>query len=133
MPYRSILLIDDDAEDHEIFLSAIALISDELQCITFTNAREALGKLLNKDLDPDVIFLDLNMPIMSGQEFLMEVKKRVETQNIPVIIFSTSSNPSTIKLTKEMGAIDFITKPNRFDALVDILKPLLINTFEKQH
>ncbi len=133
MLYRNILLIDDDAEDHEIFLSALTSISKKLQCVTFTNAREALGKLLNKDLNPDVIFLDLNMPVMSGQEFLTEVKKREETKTIPVIIFSTSSNPSTIKLTKEMGAIDFITKPNRFDALVDILKPIIINTREKQH
>ena len=133
MIYRNILLIDDDEEDHEIFLSAIRSISKELQCITFTNAREALVKLINKDLNPDVIFLDLNMPIMSGQEFLMEVKKKEETQNIPVIIFSTTSNPGTIKLTKEMGAINFITKPDRFDVLVDILKPLFINTREKQH
>ena len=133
MIYRNILLIDDDEEDHEIFLSAIRSISKELQCITFTNAREALVKLINKDLNPDVIFLDLNMPIMSGQEFLMEVKKKEEAQNIPVIIFSTTSNPSTIKLTKEMGAINFITKPDRFDVLVDILKPLFINTREKQH
>lgn len=122
MPYHSILLIDDDVEDHEIFLSAITSISEKLQCIAFTNAREALGKLVNKDLNPDVIFLDLNMPIMSGQEFLVEVKKREETQHIPIIIFSTSSNPSTIKLTKEMGAIDFITKPNRFDDLIHALK-----------
>ena len=133
MIYRNILLIDDDEEDHEIFLSALRSISKELQCITFTNAREALVKLINKDLNPDVIFLDLNMPIMSGQEFLMEVKKKEEAQNIPVIIFSTTSNPGTIKLTKEMGAINFITKPDRFDVLVDILKPLFINTREKQH
>lgn len=125
MPFLKILLIDDDAEDHEIFKAALSQVSETSECSTSTNAREALRMLVNKQLNPDVIFLDLNMPIMSGQDFLREVKMKSETQHIPVIIFSTSSNPATVKLTKEMGAIDFITKPDRFDKLVEILKPII--------
>lgn len=125
MQYRNILLIDDDEEDQEIFKTAVTHVSEELQCVALTNAREALEKLERKELNPDVIFLDLNMPIMSGQEFLAEVKKRNDTQHIPVIIFSTSSNPTTIKMTKDMGAIDYIRKPDRFDTLVNILKPII--------
>jgi CheY-like chemotaxis protein len=125
MVYRNILLIDDDVEDQEIFKIALQNLSDSLEFTAFTNAREALGRLTANTLNPDIIFLDLNMPIMSGQEFLTQVKKLDTTKNIPVIIFSTSSNPSTIQLTKELGAIDFITKPNRFDLLVDILKPII--------
>jgi len=125
MVYQHILLIDDDEEDHEIFKTALSMVSEALKCTSYTNAREALHKLAGKELIPDIIFLDLNMPIMSGQEFLMEIKKADGIQHIPVIIFSTSSNPSTIKLTKEMGAINFITKPDRFDKLVEILKPII--------
>lgn len=127
MAFQKIVLIDDDTEDQEIFKIALSHVSETPECITFTDAREALHKLLRKEVIPDVIFLDLNMPIMTGQEFLIEVKRREETQNIPVIIFSTSSNPSTIKLTKELGATDFITKPDRFDKLVSMLKPLFNN------
>lgn len=125
MTYQKILLIDDDVEDQEIFKAALSRVSDLSECITFTNAQEALDKLIDKELSPDVIFLDLNMPIMTGQEFLLEVKNRIETQHIPIIIFSTSSNPTTIKLTKELGAMDFITKPDRFDTLVNMLRPLI--------
>jgi DNA-binding NtrC family response regulator len=125
MAYKHILLIDDDEEDHEIFKTALNLLPDDFLCTTFTNARKALDKLLAGELKPDVIFLDLNMPIMSGQEFLVEVKKRKDIQHIPVIIFSTSSQQSTIKSTKDLGALDFITKPDRFDKLVDLLKPIL--------
>ena len=125
MTFQKILLIDDDAEDQEIFRTAVGRVSETSECLTFTSAREALDKLLNDNLNPDVIFLDLNMPVMTGQEFLVEVKKREETQNIPVIIFTTSSNQSTIRLAKEMGAIDFITKPDRFDRLVDILRRII--------
>jgi CheY-like chemotaxis protein len=125
MKFRSILHIDDYVEDQEIFGSALEKVSDALKYISFTNAREALSKLINNEFNPDVIFLDLNMPIMSGPEFLREIKSVEHLRAIPVIIFSTTSNPSTIASTKALGAIDFITKPNRFDELVQILKPII--------
>jgi CheY-like chemotaxis protein len=125
MPYQNILLIDDDIEDQEIFNSALGLVSNGLQCTSLTNAKEALRKLNSHELHPDVIFLDLNMPIMSGQEFLAEIKNIDHLRTIPIIIFSTSSHLGTIAATKALGAINFITKPNRFDELVNILKPLM--------
>lgn len=125
MLYRNIVLIDDDVEDQEIFKIALETLSDNLVFTAFTNAKEALSSLTGNTLNPDVIFLDLNMPVMSGQEFLTQIKKMDATKHIPVIIFSTSSNTSTIQLTKELGAIDFITKPSKFDLLVDILKPII--------
>ena len=100
-------------------------VSESPTFTSFTNAYDALQKLDRRELNPDVIFLDLNMPIMTRQEFLMEIKKRDLIKDIPVIIFSTTSNSLTIQLMKEMGAIDFITKPDRFDKLVTILKCIL--------
>src|SRR6187455_804021 len=111
MTFRHILLIDDDVEDQEIFKTALNSFPKELECTIFTNAKEALEKLVSGDLNPDAIFLDLNMPIMSGQEFLVEAKKKKEVAHIPIIIFSTSSQASAIKQARELGAHDFITKP----------------------
>jgi len=123
MAYKHILLIDDDVEDQEIFKAALTIVSADIQCTSFTNAQDALDKLHR--INPDVIFLDLNMPIMSGQEFLTAMKNREHIQHIPVIIFSTSSNTGTIQQTKQLGATDFITKPDRFDKLIDLLKPII--------
>ncbi len=122
MIYSNILLIDDDEDDQEIFISALEKISKVVTFNALCNAKEALEKLENKQINPDVIFLDLNMPIMNGQQFLIEVKKKKDLMQIPIIIFSTSSHLPTIKLVKELGAHDFITKPNRYDDLVNILK-----------
>ena len=125
MPYQNLLLIDDDEEDQEIFITAANTISGNIVCTAFVDATKALEKLSSKEITPDVIFLDLNMPIMNGQQFLVEIKKRKDLQNIPVIIFSTTSQASTIQLTKDLGAHDFITKPGLYTELVTILKPLL--------
>lgn len=125
MGYKYVLHIDDDDEDQEIFLAAVNQLSQEINCHSITNATEALQKLTSKQLNPDVIFLDLNMPVMNGQQFLIEIKKCDDLKNIPVIIFSTSSHTATIQLMKELGAYDFITKPAGYDQLVNLLKPIL--------
>ena len=125
MSYQNLMLIDDDEDDQEIFLAALNEISSSVKCNTFGAAMEALEKLISKQIRPEVIFLDLNMPVMNGQQFLLEIKKIKDLKDIPIIIFSTSSHPGTIELTKELGASNFITKPNNFDGLVNVLKPII--------
>jgi len=126
MPYKNILLIDDDDDDQEIFLAALREISSSVQYNYVNNARKALEKLASGEIIPEVIFLDLNMPMMTGQEFLAHIKKVEKLSEIPVIIFSTSADPSTKQLTKQLGARDYITKPGDFDQLVNILQPFII-------
>lgn len=122
MQYRNILLIDDDIDDQDIFATALEVISSEFIFNAMADASIALEKLEAKELLPDVIFLDLNMPVMTGEQFLSKLKSKEDLNNIPVIIFSTSSHIDTIKRTKQLGACDFITKPNKFDELVAILQ-----------
>jgi CheY-like chemotaxis protein len=125
MKYQTILYIDDDEDDQEIFLSALNMVSPGLNLKSSYNAREALQKLQSKEISPEVIFLDLNMPVMSGQQFLAEIKSSKDLMNIPVILLSTSSQTSTIETMKVLGADGFITKPGNFDQLVQILKSLI--------
>lgn len=125
-PFRNILLIDDDADDQEIFLTALENVASSVSCTAFSNAAEALDQLAAKQVTTDVIFLDLNMPLMNGQQFLKEIKKDEQLRQIPVIIFSTSSHPGTIHETKALGAHDFITKPDKFDDLVSLLRSIVV-------
>jgi len=125
MQYSRVLLIDDDEDDQELFLLAIKEIAASVECITLDNPRSALIQLENRALTADVIFLDLNMPIMTGQQFLSELTKRESLSRIPVIILSTSSNIETINQAKALGAISFITKPSNFKELKTILHGIL--------
>jgi len=125
MNYQNILLIDDDEDDQEIFLTAVGEISGSVNCQVYSDASEALTKLSLKKITPDVIFLDLNMPVMNGLQFLVAIKKNLDLKNIPIIIFSTSVHMATIELTKELGAMDYITKPDKYDTLVEILKTVI--------
>jgi CheY-like chemotaxis protein len=126
MLYSNILLIDDDEDDQEIFVTALKELGSAVVCQAEHSAREALRKLENSQVAADVIFLDLNMPIMNGIQFLKEVKKKESLKDIPVIILTTSSNSETIKETKALGAADFITKPNNFSELKKILQSIIV-------
>jgi CheY-like chemotaxis protein len=124
-PYRNILLIDDDADDQELFLNAIKELTDSVICTLLDNAMSALQKLKTKQIQADLIFLDMNMPLMTGEEFLKELMKNEELKQIPVIVLSTSSQQETIRKTMSLGARDFFTKPAKFSDLKKMLKSII--------
>jgi CheY-like chemotaxis protein len=120
-----LFLVDDDTDDHEIFKSALAKVDEHLELLTATNGMEALNVLSTAETLPDYIFVDLNMPRMGGLQFLKAIKQTDSLRNIPVIVYSTSSNPGDIAKTKELGAVSFITKPSRFADLCSLLQTLI--------
>ncbi len=120
------MLIDDDDDDQEIFVTAVEEVSPAVDCICLSDATGALTKLATREIKPDVIFLDLNMPVMNGREFLRRIKQHTDLVSIPVIIFTTSSDPATKQQMKTLGAHDFITKPSSYDELVSTLTPFII-------
>ncbi len=127
MPPRHILLIDDDEDDQEIFVTALKVVSSSILCTADEDARHALNELIAGNIFPDIIFLDLNMPLMNGQQFLREMRSTETLKKIPVIILSTTCNPVTMHEARNLGANQFMIKPNRFDELSHLLKSVLVD------
>ena len=127
MNTKQIFLIEDDPDDQEIFLAALTEFGNDLDCATAVNGFEGFQKLTTEQVNPAVIFLDLNMPLMNGYEFLEKIKKHDQLKSIPVIILTTSSNPNTVYEVKQLGAWDMITKPGSYTELVGILQATLTN------
>ena len=124
MKYKNILQIDDDYDDCSFFLEAL----EEVSAAAYTaihNPVQALQQLINSEIRPDIIFLDINMPIMNGMELLTEMKKKDPIKDIPVIIFSTSISIDAQKKLQDLGAIDYYIKPNDFSLLKNLLKSLI--------
>ena len=119
------LLIDDDEDDKEIFCIALSEIDPGIRCHTAIDAIEALNLLKDPSFTPDYIFLDLNMPLMSGKECLVEIKKRPHLRDTPVIIFSTSASQKDMQDTHDLGAASFITKPPLISTLTKRLREVL--------
>ncbi|MHC4976197.1 MAG: diguanylate cyclase [Planctomycetota bacterium] len=107
-----ILLIDDDKDVH-MFLK-LRLQAENIELHSAENGIDGIRRA--GELMPDLILLDLNMPIMDGFEVLRELKDDPELFSIPVIFFSGSDSAEDKVLGFDLGAIDFINKP--FDIAV---------------
>jgi len=126
MPFRhkKVLMVDDDADDQLLFANAMQEIDATMHYEIANNGIEALEKL--KTFVPDVIFLDLNMPMMNGMECLAALKKNKMLAQIPVIIFTTTNDKISIATAKEMGATAFFHKPIEFNRLREKLLDLFL-------
>ncbi len=107
------------------FLTALQALSRHTDYTAISSAETALKQLAAGGLVADLIFLDINMPIMSGQQFLHLIKAHDKLKEIPVIILSTSSRTETIREVKRLGAHDFFTKPDKFDDLKNMLDSII--------
>ena len=109
-----LLLVDDDADDRELFLHALSKLSlDSVRCETAVDGPDALKQLASGAVSPDLIFLDLNMPLMNGHQVLQKLKADADTRDIPVVILSTASDTHSIAQARQAGASCFFTKPVR--------------------
>ena len=118
----TILYVDDDQEDLEIFEEAINTISSSIKFLSARSAVDALELLGQQKELPNMIFVDINMPVMSGKEFLKTVKINRQLRNIPVVMYTTSRQQTEKDECKQLGAKDFITKPATFPILIEKLK-----------
>jgi CheY-like chemotaxis protein len=127
-----ILLIDDDIDDVGLFREALKRIAPSVSLQYFNEGEEALGNLLEeKNVLPDIIFLDINMPKVNGWEFLVSFREARHLKHVPVIIYSTSSENREIRKAKELGANGFITKPDSFTQLKEMLAAILAQPLEQ--
>lgn len=122
-----ILLIDDDSDDRALFREALEEISPETLCVTEGDARKALIDLYDPAVQlPNVIFVDINMPRISGWDCLMDIRANESTKDIPVIMYSTSSHEKDVEKANQLGASCLLTKPEDYcqlkKCLTDVVK-----------
>jgi len=112
----NILLADDDDDDRLLFKDVVREYSKDAN-LKFAHNGEHLMTLLRSEKLPDVLFLDLNMPLKNGMECLEEIRSDEKLKDLPVVIFSTSSHPGTISQMYDIGAHLYVRKPNDFKTL----------------
>ncbi len=122
MSQKAKVLIVDDEPNNVDFLEQ-ALEDSGYQLITATNGQEALNKIQSEQ--PDLVLLDLAMPIMDGFAVLERVKADSTLRNIPVIIISAEHDSKSVVRGIKQGAEDYLTKPVNASLLVKKVKEYL--------
>ena len=119
---RNFLLADDDHDDTDLFYEALKDIDSSIEFNFATNGKELIAKLHTGKIDPQIIFLDINMPEMNGWECLETLKKEKGLKDIPVIMYSTSSGTLYGRKAVKSGALCFYEKPPSFLKLREFLE-----------
>ena len=114
----SVFLADDDADDRFLFEEALMKVRSNIELIAMNNGEQLMNRLEDKKSHyPNLIFLDLNMPLKNGIECLEEIKNDDKLKYIPVVIFSTSKQKETINQAYNKGANFYMCKPDNFEKL----------------
>jgi len=126
MPYKNILLIDDDSDDTLFFVEALSAVDKPINCRTILNPARAWEELQVLEELPDIIFLDYNMPLLTGLEFIKRMQGVERLKNLEVIVLSTPSEQVMAPwLETNNTAVKYISKPDSIEELTAILQELL--------
>lgn len=120
-----ILLIEDDAIEIMKLNRAVSTLISEPEIIEANNGEDALNILMERNIIPNIILLDLNMPKINGIEFLRILKNDEELKHIPTIILTTSDNKKDLLACYEIGIAGYITKPLKYQDYVTRIDVLL--------
>jgi response regulator RpfG family c-di-GMP phosphodiesterase len=112
----TVLMADDDIDDQVFLKMAIKKYSSNIKVKCFENGLELL-KYLENHVKPNIIILDLNMPLKNGKETLKDIKTDDRFKHIPVLIYSTSKDPAEITSIYKLGGNSYISKFNNLKDL----------------
>jgi CheY-like chemotaxis protein len=116
------LLVDDDQDDLELFVIALKKINSSITCYCAMDGCYVMGKLNTGEFkDPQIIFMDINMPEMDGWKCLQKLKLDDDYKHIPVIMYSTSRSPLDARRALEMNALCYFSKPSSLTELTQFL------------
>lgn len=123
------LLVEDNPADVRLVKEGLKEIEQKIHLNVIGDGAEAInflwkeGKYANQET-PQLIFLDLNIPKENGKDVLRRLKADASLKSIPVIILTSTSNPSEIKELYELCANCFVTKPTELDQFLHVISSL---------
>jgi len=126
-PKSLVLYADDDPDDIELVKEAFEEYSQSISLVSFDDGLELLSyvnRLKQFEPLPCLIILDINMPVKSGKEVLKEIRSMQHFEEVPIVLFSTSTLPSETAFAKSFGA-GFVTKPLHTPQIYQLVDQLI--------
>lgn len=112
-PKNFVLYADDDTDDLELVQDAFARYANNVEVVSFMDGISVLSYLQSLstfDPSPCLVILDVNMPVLNGKETLIKLRQLDRFDSVPVVLFTTSSQPQDKSFAAKYNA-GFITKP----------------------
>jgi CheY-like chemotaxis protein len=128
----NILLVEDDPNDVMLIRKAVQKTLSGIPLAVVSNGQEAIdylkgeGQYGDRALHPfpDIVLLDLKMPLMNGFEVLRWVRQQPRLKRLPVIVLTGSVQDNDARLAYELGANSYVIKPTDFNQLIETMRTL---------
>lgn len=121
--FKQVWLCDDDPDDHYVFAEALTKVLPNAALSICPDGKELLSRL---DLErPDILFLDINMPVINGIETLKKISQLSNLCDLPIVMYSVSDQKTDISACHQLGATLYLVKPQLFQELVAQLKAIV--------
>lgn len=126
---KTVVIIDDDADDLDIMKDMLESVDPTVLCVSFRYPDEAI-RLLTKDFAilPDYIFIDVNMPRLTGKQCLDELRKARALDESIISMYSTSMPAPVAQALLEKKANYAFQKPNALVALRNVIEAIIFKT-----
>ncbi len=124
----TVLVADDFLENRDILCRMLQLMG--YQTVSAANGEEAIQMALAHR--PDIILMDLSMPVMDGWEATSRIKALDELRHVPVLAVTGHVTPQEIQRAIDAGCVDYVAKPIDFEMLVGKVTALLQNSRDGQ-
>ena len=122
-----VLLVEDNPGDVDLAREGLESGKLRLNLNVVENGVEALAYLrrqgrYTRAVRPDIVLLDLNLPVKDGRETLQEIKEDDDLKDIPVVVLTTSSKDEDVLRSYKLHANCYITKPLLFDQFIEVVR-----------
>ncbi len=132
-PKSLVLYADDDLDDISLIREAFHEYSHVIDLLTFSDGIQLLNfleQLTPLQPAPCLVILDINMPRLNGKEILEKIRSKNELQEVPVVLFSTSTLPAEARFARTLNA-GFVSKPLIASQIHQIVDELLAHCSEE--
>ena len=118
-----ILWAEDGLDDQYLIKHALGQLGDVPKVDFVEDGSEALRHLAKGH--PDLVVLDVNMPVLDGLETLRRIRADAKTKELPVVVFSTGREEKAVAISKDLGVLDYVQKPFHFNEFTAAVKKII--------
>lgn len=117
---KVVLLVEDDEDNRDLVQFVLMRSKIDIKLVIAENGEEAIA--MAREQMPDLILMDMQMPVMDGWTAVPLLKADAKTKEIPVIAFTAQAKPEDLARTQEIGCIDHFTKPMDPEELLVLIR-----------
>ena len=128
-----VLLVEDNKDDIELASLALERTGHQVTLDVVTNGRDGLARILATTDSPDLVLLDINLPVMDGFQVLERLAAYDMARRVPIVVLSTSTRPGDLERAIRLGARELHSKFIKFEEFVILMRRLVEQYSRHRH